>query len=71
MDWICSPPKTEEKIAWEAPHSFDTWDDFPTSLSRLKQKYLCCSFTILSLELLSTLLEKIRFRGMQFFPVKR
>ena len=40
------------KIAWEAPHSFDTWDDFPTSLSRLKQKYLCCSFTILSFRII-------------------
>ena len=40
------------KIAWEAPHNFETWDDFPQTLPRLKQKYLCCSFTILSFRII-------------------
>ncbi len=40
------------EIAWEAPHNFETWDDFRQTLPRLKQRYLCCSFTILSFRII-------------------
>lgn len=35
-------------IAWERPHNFDCWPDFPDALVRLKAGRLCASFTILS-----------------------
>lgn len=36
------------KIWWDAVHKFKCWSDFPEVLSRLRQKYICASFTILS-----------------------
>ena len=42
---------TEEDInyiAYETPHNFKCWSDFPKTLFKLKEKYMVCSFTILS-----------------------
>ena len=38
----------KKSIAWEALHSLDCWPDFPAALTKLKQRYLCVSFTLLS-----------------------
>ena len=46
---------TEEDIhaiAYEAPHSFKCWPDFPGIQPRLREKYYVASFTILSYRLI-------------------
>lgn len=35
-------------IAWQTPHNLDAWPDFPAVLSKLRERYICASFTILS-----------------------
>jgi 2-haloacid dehalogenase len=35
-------------IAWQTPHNLDAWPDFPAVLTRLRERYICASFTILS-----------------------
>jgi len=39
-------------IAYNAPHSFKVWNDFPDALPKLKKKFLCVSFTLLSFKLI-------------------
>ena len=39
-------------IAWDTPHEFKVWADFPSALSELKSKFICCSFTILSFRII-------------------
>ncbi len=44
-------PFTEEDrraIAFDAMHNLDCWDDFPPILPRLRETYICASFTVLS-----------------------
>ena len=46
---------TEENIyniSYKAPHNFTVWPDFPDALLKLKSKYLCISFTLLSFKLI-------------------
>ncbi|MCY4192584.1 MAG: hypothetical protein OXD42_14915 [Rhodospirillaceae bacterium] len=46
---------TEEDIhavAYEAPHNFTCWPDFPAAQPKLREQYLVCSFTILSYRLI-------------------
>lgn len=46
---------TEEDIhaiAYEAPHNFLCWPDFPSTLPKLREKYIVASFTILSYRLI-------------------
>ena len=35
-------------IAYEAPHNFKCWSDFPETLPKLRETHIVCSFTILS-----------------------
>ena len=35
-------------IAYETPHNFKCWSDFPGTLPKLREMYIVCSFTILS-----------------------
>ena len=35
-------------IAYEAPHNFKCWSDFPETLPKLREMHIVCSFTILS-----------------------
>lgn len=39
-------------VAYDAPHSFTCWPDFPSVLPRLRQNYIVASFTILSYRLI-------------------
>ena len=39
-------------IAYDAPHNFKCWSDFPAVLPKLRQKYMCASFTILSFRII-------------------
>ena len=41
------------KIWWDAPHNFKCWPDFPEALVKLKRKYICASFTLLSVRLIT------------------
>ena len=36
------------KIWWDKAHSFQCWPDFPGTLPKLREKFICASFTILS-----------------------
>jgi len=35
-------------IAYDGPHNFICWPDFPSQLPKLRERYMVCSFTILS-----------------------
>ncbi len=41
---------TEDRraICWDTPHNLEAWPDFPAVLPKLREKYICASFTILS-----------------------
>ena len=39
-------------IWWERTHSFQCWSDFPAVLLRLRGKFICASFTILSFRII-------------------
>jgi len=39
-------------IAWDTAHNFKCWPDFPAVLPKLRQKYICASFTILSFRII-------------------
>ena len=59
LDELCSEngleffDKTErESIWWDAAHNFKCWPDFPNTLPRLRQSFICASFTILSYRLI-------------------
>ncbi len=40
------------RIAYEAPHNFICWPDFPAVLPKLRKTYVCASFTILSFRII-------------------
>ena len=44
--------KNLHDIAYKAPHNFTVWDDFTDVLPKLKKKFLCVSFTLLSFKLI-------------------
>lgn len=39
-------------IAWDAPHSFDCWPDFPDVLPQLRSHFIVASFSLLSYRLI-------------------
>ncbi len=39
-------------IWWETPHNLEAWPDFPAVLPKLREKYICASFTILSFRMI-------------------
>ena len=53
-------------IAWDAPHAFRCWPDFPPALPALREKYMCCSFTILSFRII---LDTARRNGLSWDAV--
>ena len=53
-------------IAWEAPHSFDCWPDFPDVLPKLRQRFMVCSFTILSYRII---IDTARKNGLSWDAV--
>ncbi len=60
---------TEEErhqIAWEAPHNFQCWPDFPAVLPRLRSKFICASFTILSYRII---IDTARRNGLSWDAV--
>lgn len=53
-------------IAYEAPHSFVCWPDFPPVLPKLREKYICASFTILSFRII---MDTARHNGLSWDAV--
>tara|TARA_B100001123_G_C15313190_1_gene1025204 strand:+ start:1715 stop:2443 length:729 start_codon:yes stop_codon:yes gene_type:complete len=53
-------------IAYEAPHNFSCWPDFPSVLPKLRSRYICVSFTILSYRLI---IDTARRNGLQWDAV--
>ena len=39
-------------IWWRTAHSLEAWPDFPAVLPRLREKYICASFTVLSFRMI-------------------
>lgn len=62
-------PFTEDDlqaIAWDAPHNFKCWPDFPDVLPRLRKNRLTCSFTILSYRII---IDTARRNGLSWDAV--
>jgi 2-haloacid dehalogenase len=53
-------------IAYETPHNFACWPDFPSVLPRLREKYICASFTILSFRII---MDTARRNGLSWDAV--
>ena len=53
-------------IAYEAPHAFTCWPDFPAILPKLRQKFICASFTILSFRII---IDTARKNGLSWDAV--
>jgi len=46
------PDAERHRIAWNVPHNFLCWPDFPAVLPKLRDRYICASFTILSFRII-------------------
>lgn len=53
-------------IAWTAAHNFVCWPDFPPVLPKLREKYICASFTILSFRII---IDTARRNGLSWDAV--
>ena len=56
LDELCDKHNLEmftkedrRRIWWDAPHNFQIWPDFNGILPKLRDRFICVSFTILSL----------------------
>lgn len=45
-------PEQRRAVWWDTAHSLKCWPDFPPALLRYRQRYLCVSFTLLSMRLI-------------------
>lgn len=54
------------EIAYTRPHAFTCWPDFPEVLPRLRQRYICASFTILSFRMI---IDTARANGLSWDAV--
>ncbi|MGI9411611.1 MAG: HAD family hydrolase [Hyphomicrobiaceae bacterium] len=60
---------TEEerhRISYQAPHNFQCWPDFPGVLPKLRNTYMCASFTILSFRII---MDTARRNGLSWDAV--
>jgi 2-haloacid dehalogenase len=53
-------------IAWDKPHNFQCWPDFPDALPKLRAKRICASFTILSYRII---IDTARKNGLSWDAV--
>ena len=53
-------------IAYDAAHNFQCWPDFPAVLPKLREKYMCASFTILSFRII---MDTARRNGLSWDAV--
>lgn len=54
------------RIAYDVPHNFKCWPDFPAVLPKLRQQYICASFTILSFRII---IDTARANGVSWDAV--
>jgi len=54
------------EIAYERPHNFKCWPDFPPVLPKLREKFICASFTILSFRII---IDTARRNGLSWDAV--
>ena len=45
-------PEERRGVWWDAAHGLACWPDFPSVLPRLRERYVCVSFTLLSVRLI-------------------
>jgi len=53
-------------IWWDRAHNFQCWPDFPETLPKLRQKFICASFTILSFRII---IDTARANGLSWDAV--
>ena len=53
-------------ISWDALHKLKCWPDFPAVLPKLREKYLCVSFTLLSFRII---IDTARANGLSWDAV--
>lgn len=53
-------------ISWNTSHNFKCWSDFPGTLPKLREKYICASFTILSFRII---IDTARRNGLNWDAV--
>jgi 2-haloacid dehalogenase len=58
--------KERHEIAYTRAHSFQCWPDFPAVLPKLRNKYICASFTILSFRII---IDTARRNGLSWDAV--
>ena len=73
LDEICAEFGLDEftdedrhAIAWDRAHNFECWPDFPAVLPKLREKFYCASFTILSFRII---IETARRNGISWDAV--
>jgi 2-haloacid dehalogenase len=55
-----------DAIAYDAVHNFKCWPDFPRTLPKLRERYMVCSFTILSYRII---IDTARKNGLSWDAV--
>jgi 2-haloacid dehalogenase len=55
-----------QHISWHTTHNFQCWPDFPDVLPKLREKYICASFTILSFRII---IDTARRNGLSWDAV--
>lgn len=58
--------KERHEIAYTRAHNFQCWPDFPAVLPKLRNKYICASFTILSFRII---IDTARRNGLSWDAV--
>ena len=54
------------QVWWDTMHNLDCWSDFSATLPKLREKYLCVSFTILSFRII---MDTARRNGLSWDAV--
>ncbi len=55
-----------KKIWWDTVHNLQCWPDFPSTLPKLRERYMCASFTILSFRII---IDTARRNGLSWDAV--
>ena len=65
-DLACITDSERRSIWWDAVHSLATWSDFPAVLPKLRDQFICASFTILSFRIV---IDTARANGLSWDAV--
>ena len=58
--------EARHRVAYDGPHNFVCWPDFPPVLPRLRERFICASFTILSFRII---IDTARRNGLSWDAV--